>query len=142
MQPNPPTGQPNQGPPAGAQPVSLSKDQPASGAPAYYPGGYAPGGYASGYYPMYAPPYPRPYIDKNVGWFVANWIFLWPSALYSLLAHFVKIDEAVNYGDLAGAYAHAAAVKTIAKISVIVVGGAYAALFVLGILMATLVTTT
>ena len=43
-------------------------------------------------------PYPPP-INKHVGWHVVNWLFFWPTAIYALVAHMLKIDESLRYGN-------------------------------------------
>jgi hypothetical protein len=50
-------------------------------------------------------------VPKPTGWFIVNWLFFWPTAIYSLVKHWSNVDRAAYAGDLAGAQAHAAAVK-------------------------------
>jgi len=85
-----------------------------SGSGGYPPPGhpYPPPGYP--YPPPYfAPPsgWPFPQFNKHLGWFIVNWLFFWPTAIYSTVAHFQKIDWALAIGDLASAREHAAAVR-------------------------------
>jgi hypothetical protein len=87
--------------PSGSQPP---------GRPPYPP----PPQYAYGPYPPpYGPPgygWP-PQVDKHTGWFVVNWVFFWPLALYSLLSAYLNIDKALYAGDIAGAQHQAARVR-------------------------------
>jgi hypothetical protein len=95
--------------------------QPGPQQPYGYQGGYQPGGYPPppGYPPAYPPPgyppagygYPPMAVNKHTGWFVVNWIFLWPLAIYSLVAHWTNIDRDLYFGNVAGAQRHAAAVR-------------------------------
>ena len=84
-----PYGQQAYGQPYGQQPY---------GTPQYPPPGYPPYGYP-------------PPVAKPVGWFVVNWLFFWPTAIYSLVAHWSNIDRAAYAGDLASAQQHAASVR-------------------------------
>lgn len=102
----PPEGQPPEGqqPPQGGQ----------GGYPPAQYGGYPPPGYPP---PGYPPPgYPPPYgyppmVAKPTGWFIVNWLFFWPIAIYSLVAHWNNIDRDLYYGNVAGAQQHAASVR-------------------------------
>lgn len=67
------------------------------------PGWYAP---PYGYAPQFGPP-----IEKPVGWFIVNWLFFWPTAIYSLVAHWQHIDTDAYRGDRAGAQRHADSVR-------------------------------
>ncbi len=60
---------------------------------------------------QYGQPYSPP-INKHVGWHVVNWLFFWPTAIYALVAHMLKIDESQRCGDFAGALEHARKVRT------------------------------
>lgn len=98
---------------------------PQPGAMPPYAGGYPPPGYPPAGYPP-SPYAPRPYwaaafaVNKHVGWFVVNWLFFWPLAIYSLVAHFLKIDQSLMMGDQVGAEAHAASVKKLGIIALII----------------------
>ena len=59
-------------------------------------------------YPGY-PPYPM--VQKPTGWFIVNWLFFWPTAIYSLVSHWNNIDRDLYYGNLDGARKHAEAVR-------------------------------
>jgi hypothetical protein len=91
--------------------------QPQYGQPQYgqQPYGQQPYPYPPqyGYPPPYGyPGYPGyPPIPKPTGWFIVNWLFFWPSAIYSLVSHWNNIDRALYAGDLAGAQRHADSVK-------------------------------
>ncbi|WP_375485104.1 CD225/dispanin family protein [uncultured Jatrophihabitans sp.] len=69
------------------------------------PYGQAPYGQA----PYGAPPYGG--VAKPTGWFVVNWLFFWPLAIYSLTSAWGNIDRALFAGDLAGAQHQADRVK-------------------------------
>ena len=74
------------------------------------PYGQAPYGQAPyGQAPYGAPPYGG--IAKPTGWFVVNWLFFWPLAIYSLTSAWGNIDRALFAGDLAGARYQADRVK-------------------------------
>lgn len=60
---------------------------------------YPPGGYAGGA------------VRKPTGWFVVNWLFFWPLAIYSLVSAWGNIDRALFAGDVQGAQYHANRVK-------------------------------
>jgi hypothetical protein len=60
--------------------------------------------------------YPQPYgyappVQKPIGWFIVNWLFFWPSAIWSLVKHWNEIDRAAYTGDVPAAQRHAEAVK-------------------------------
>lgn len=57
--------------------------------------------------------YPSLAVVKPTGWLLVNWVFFWPSAIYSLVAHWEKIDPAIHAGNLFDARTHAAKVRTI-----------------------------
>jgi hypothetical protein len=63
-----------------------------------------------GYPQGYGTPAPYP-VDKPTGWFVVNWLFFWPTAIYSLVSHWNNIDRDLYQGNIAGARMHAAAVR-------------------------------
>lgn len=102
-----PQGQQPQGPPSqgyGYPPP------PPSGYPP--PPGYGwppPGGYS----------YP-PMVDKPLGWFIVNWLFFWPTAIYSLVKHWNNIDRDLYYGNVPSAQAHASAVRRLGIIAIII----------------------
>lgn len=104
----PPYGQPTYGQPYGQQPYGQQAygQQPYGYPPQQPYGQFGPPQYP--YPPAY--PYPSP-VAKPVGWFVVNWLFFWPTAIYSLVAHWSNIDRAAFAGDLAGAQRHAASVR-------------------------------
>lgn len=89
---------------------------PAQGPPQYPPQQWGGGGYPPP--PGYGPPppgygYPHPYpaVAKPTGWFIVNWLFFWPTAIYSLVSHWNNIDRDLYHGNLAGAQEHARAVR-------------------------------
>jgi hypothetical protein len=99
-----PYGQPGYGQPGYGQP---GYGQPGYGQPGYgQPGGqpYGQPGYGQPY--SYGPP-----VAKPTGWFIVNWLFFWPTAIYSLVTHWNNIDRDLYAGNIAGAQAHAAAAK-------------------------------
>jgi hypothetical protein len=70
--------------------------------------------YGQPQYPPYGPPpygYHLPPISKPTGWFIVNWLFFWPTAIYSTVSHWSNIDRCAYAGDQAGAQRHAKAVK-------------------------------
>jgi hypothetical protein len=95
--------------------------QPPGGA--YPPPGYGAQGFQPPYPQQYAqqqyppqpygyPGYPQPYpVQKPTGWFIVNWLFFWPTAIYSLVTHWNNIDRDLYYGNLDGARKHADAVR-------------------------------
>ena len=92
-------GQPYPGQPYSGQPYP---GQPYPGQP--YPGQpYPPQPYGPGY-----PPYA---VQKPTGWFIVNWLFFWPTAIYSLVTHWNNIDRDLYYGNLDGARKHADGVR-------------------------------
>jgi hypothetical protein len=113
----PPYGQPPYGqPPYGQQPYGQQPyGQQPYGQPAY------------GQQPYGAPPYGQQQygaVDKPTGWFVVNWIFLWPLAIYSLVSAWQNIDRALYAGDVAAARHHADRVRKFGIIA-LCVGLAY-----------------
>jgi hypothetical protein len=101
-------GQPNQQygqQPYGQQPYGQQPygQQPYGQQP--YPGQYPP---PPAGYPPYGYP---PAVPKPTGWFVVNWLFFWPTAIYSLVAHWSNIDRAAYAGDMASAQRHAQSVR-------------------------------
>ena len=50
-------------------------------------------------------------MQKPVGWFIVNWLFLWPLAIYSLVSAWQNIDRALWAGDVRGAQHQADRVK-------------------------------
>jgi interferon-induced transmembrane protein len=107
-QPQPQPGQPAYGyppPPNAAQAYGYPQAQ---GQPPY---GQQQQSYGQPPYgqPPYGPP-PNPYgghylnaVQKPTGWFIVNWLFLWPLAIYSLVSAWGNIDRALFAGDVAGA---------------------------------------
>jgi hypothetical protein len=95
--------------------------QPQYGQPQYGPPQYGQQQYGQPQYgqPQYGqPPYGQPpygyylpAISKPTGWFIVNWLFFWPTAIYSTVSHWSNIDRCGYAGDQAGAQRHAAAVK-------------------------------
>jgi hypothetical protein len=122
------------------QPQAQQQQQPPAGY-GYPPPQQPPGSYgyppAPGYGYGYPPPqqqgygYP-PMIAKPTGWFIVNWLFLWPLAIYSLVAHWNNIDRDLYDGNVAGAQQHAASVRKCGIIALCVSIG----LFVLYIILA------
>ncbi|MCW2594389.1 MAG: Interferon-induced transrane protein [Jatrophihabitans sp.] len=111
----PPTQQ--YGPPAGSPPPYGYPQQPAGQAPQGYP--QQQPGYPQ-HQPGYGPPPGNPYgpqyysaqqFPKPTGWFVVNWLFFWPLAIYSLISAWGNIDRALFAGDMAGAQFQADRVK-------------------------------
>jgi hypothetical protein len=96
-------------PPAGSYPAGqpMYPQQPSYGQP---PGQFGSAPYGQQFYPPAR-------VAKPTGWFVVNWLFFWPSAIYSLVSHWNKIDPAAYSGDLAGAQLHAAKVKKLGIIA-------------------------
>ena len=113
-----PSGQPPYGPPG----------QPPYGPPGQPPYGYGP------YYP--APGYGLPTVNKHTGWFVVNWLFFWPLALYSLLSAYMNIDRALYAGDVAGAEYQANRVRRFGIIA-LCLGIAWIVLVILMMVVAT-----
>jgi len=58
-----------------------------------------------------------PPITKPTGWFIVNWLFFWPTAIYSLVSHWNNIDPAAYAGDIATAQFHAGKVKKLGIIA-------------------------
>jgi hypothetical protein len=100
---------------------------PGYGPPPGYAAAPPPPGYAQPYPPQQPPPgygAPNPYaqqyaasFQKPTGWFVVNWLFFWPLAIYSLTSAWGNIDRALFAGDLNGAKFHADRVKKFGIIS-------------------------
>jgi hypothetical protein len=67
--------------------------------------GQQPYGYPQQQY-GYGPP-----VQKPTGWFIVNWLFFWPTAIWSLVKHWSEIDRSAYAGDVASAQRHAEAVK-------------------------------
>jgi hypothetical protein len=59
-------------------------------------------------------------VEKPTGWFIVNWLFFWPTAIYSLVKHWNHIDRDLYYGNIAGAQAHAAAVRRHGIIAIVI----------------------
>jgi Interferon-induced transmembrane protein len=75
------------------------------------PYGQAPYGQAPyGQAPYGAAPYGSS-VQKPTGWFVVNWLFFWPLAIYSLTSAWGNIDRALFAGDIQGAQYQANRVK-------------------------------
>ncbi|WP_375503975.1 CD225/dispanin family protein [uncultured Jatrophihabitans sp.] len=88
----PPPGYGQAPPPAYGQPPYAQYGQPPYG---QY--GQAPYGFAA--------------VQKPTGWFVVNWLFFWPLAIYSLTSAWGNIDRALFVGDINGAQYQANRVK-------------------------------
>lgn len=132
-------GQPSYGPDDSGQPPNLRKPDPQSdprfgqqyqqppGAPyGQPPYGQPPYGQQSYGQPPYQQPYGygQPYgqyygqpVAKPTGWFIVNWLFFWPLAIYSLVSHWNNIDRDVFMGNIVGARAHADSVRKLGIIS-------------------------
>lgn len=120
-----PYGQPAQGQQLGAgqsypPPPSFEKQQPYGGQQPYGSqqqpgqGGYGQGGYGQAGYGAPPNPYGNQYLNsvqKPTGWFIVNWLFLWPLAIYSLTSAWQNIDRALFAGDVRGAQFQADRVK-------------------------------
>ena len=50
-------------------------------------------------------------VEKPIGWFIVNWLFFWPLAIYSLTSAWGNIDRALFVGDINGARYQADRVK-------------------------------
>jgi hypothetical protein len=96
----------------------------------YQQPGQAPQGYLQ--QPAYGPPQGNPYgaqynavqqFPKPTGWFVVNWLFFWPLAIYSLTSAWGNIDRALFAGDLAGAQFQANRVKKFGIIALCIGAG-------------------
>ncbi|GAB2455434.1 CD225/dispanin family protein [Jatrophihabitans fulvus] len=69
---------------------------------------------------QYGQPYGNPAVgavQKPTGWFVVNWLFFWPLAIYSLVSAWQNIDPALFRGDVATAQHHANRVKKFGQIA-------------------------
>jgi hypothetical protein len=84
-----------------------------------------PYGYEQPAYGRYGQPVPKP-----TGWFIVNWLFFWPLAIYSLVAHWNNIDRDAYMGNIDGARAHAASVRKLGIIA-LCIGIAWIALVVI-----------
>jgi hypothetical protein len=103
------------------QPQYGQPQQPQYGQPQYGQQPYGQPQYGQQPYgqPQYGQPYPpQPYggyppyaVQKPTGWFIVNWLFFWPTAIYSLVAHWNNIDKDLYYGNLDGARKHADGVR-------------------------------
>jgi hypothetical protein len=98
------------------------------------PGSYPPMSYAL---PMHGRPVWSPRIRKPTGWFIVNWLFFWPTAIYSLVAHWNNIDPAAYAGDIGRAQFHTAKVRKLGIIALCIFGG----IVVLYLIMAVVIIT-
>lgn len=69
--------------------------------------------------------YAAPLVEKPTGWFIVNWLFFWPTAIYSLVTHWNHIDPAAYAGDLATAQFHARAARKHGIIALCLAGGIF-----------------
>ncbi len=115
-------GQPQQ--PYGQQPGYGQPQQPYGQQPGYgQPQPYGQQPY--GQYPQqqgYGGQYLNS-VQKPTGWFVVNWLFFWPLAIYSLTSAWSNIDRALFAGDTAGAQYHANRVKKFGIIALCIGAG-------------------
>lgn len=87
------------------------------------PYGQPPHGQPSYGQQPYVQPYGQPYgqyygpVTKPTGWFIVNWLFFWPLAIYSLVSHWNNIDRDVFMGNIVGARAHADSVRKLGIIA-------------------------
>lgn len=102
-------GQPYSGQPYSGQPYS---GQPYSGQPYGPPPAQLAYGAPNAYAAMVN--FPKP-----TGWFIVNWLFFWPLAIYSLVSAWGNIDRALVAGDYAGAHYQCARVR---KFGIIALG--------------------
>lgn len=103
--------------------------QPQYGQQSYGSAGFGnPGGGYGG------APYPGA-VQKPTGWFVVNWLFFWPLAIYSLTSAWGNIDRALFAGDIAGAQYQADRVKKFGIIA-LCIGIAWSALWIVFIVAA------
>lgn len=125
----PPSQQQHGQQPYGAPPQQ-PYGQPSYGAPQPYgqqPYGQQPyGGQPPGY--GYADA-----VQKPTGWFVVNWLFFWPLAIYSLTSAWGNIDRALFAGDINGARYQAARVKKFGIIALCVGVGLWLLVIILDI---------
>ena len=118
-------------PPPGQQPFGQQPQQPYGQPPQYAQQPYGQQGYGQqgygqqgyGQQPYGQQPYGQPgygnpgyggygaAVSKPTGWFVVNWLFFWPLAIYSLVSAWGNIDAALYAGDVAGAQYQANRVK-------------------------------
>jgi len=146
----PPYGEPGYGQPPYAQPGygQPPYGPPPYGQPPYGQPGYGPPPYGQSPYgppPYGQPPYPQQYgfpspyanaVAKPTGWFVVNWLFFWPLAIYSLVSAWQNIDRALFAGDVAGAQFQAGRVRKFGIIA-LCVGIAWVALWIIiGVVLA------
>jgi len=94
-------GQPQYGQPGQPQYGQQQYGQPQYGQPQY----------GQPYPPQPYPGYPPYGVQKPTGWFIVNWLFFWPTAIYSLVTHWNNIDRDLYYGNLDGARKHADGVR-------------------------------
>ncbi|MEO8750202.1 MAG: CD225/dispanin family protein, partial [Allobranchiibius sp.] len=104
QQPQQPYGQQPQQP-YGQQPPAQYPQQPYGQQQPYPQQPYGQQPYGAPGYPA-AAAFPKP-----TGWFIVNWLFLWPLAIYSLVSAWQNIDRALFAGDFRGAQYHADRVK-------------------------------
>lgn len=146
----------SQPPPSGEQqpygeqppaPQPYGQQPPTQQAPGQQPYGQQPPGqqpYGQQPYGQYPPqqqygqqPYAAPgyaaaaAFAKPTGWFIVNWLFFWPLAIYSLVSAWQNIDRALFAGDFAGAQHHAARVKKFGIIALCVGIGLMVLYFIL-----------
>ena len=69
-------------------------------------------------------------VQKPTGWFVVNWLFFWPLAIYSLVSAWGNIDRALFAGDVAGAQYQAGRVRKFGIIA-LCIGVAWIALWII-----------
>jgi hypothetical protein len=111
QQPNPQQPYAQQPPAYGYPPPQYGQQQYGQQQYGQQPYGQQPYGYPpQPGYGGYAQP-----VAKPTGWFIVNWLFFWPSAIYSLTKHWSNIDRAAYAGDTAGSQRHAAAVKRLGQ---------------------------
>lgn len=105
-------------------PQPESAGAPAYGPPPTYspppPYGHPGAGYPHPPAASYAAPgyrYPMPPMQKPTGWFIVNWLFFWPLAIYSLVSAWQNIDPAYYAGNVAEAQRQAGRVRKFGIIS-------------------------
>jgi hypothetical protein len=131
-----PIGQQQYGPQHAQQPYGQQQyGQPQYGQQQYGQQQYGQQQYAQQPYGQQygQPPYGQPYgqsIAKPTGWFIVNWLFFWPLAIYSLVSHWSNIDRDAYMGNMAGAKAHADSVRKLGIIA-LCIGIAWIALVVI-----------
>ncbi len=135
-------------PPPGPANQPGGQQQPYGQAPQYAQQPYGQQGYAQNYQQGYGqqaygqPGYAQPGfgnpgyggygagVAKPTGWFVVNWLFFWPLAIYSLVSAWGNIDRALFAGDVAGAQYQADRVKKFGIIA-LCIGIAWIALWII-----------